>query len=101
IGQVFGDAASANGLMQALAHGRGWLGFGIAGLVLAAVAASMAPGREQSRVLLVGGIAGLAGLLIAGFTIGARGWAFESFNALFGELAAKQPGVGWGGFVVL
>jgi iron(III) transport system permease protein len=50
---------------------------------------------------MAGGGLGLLALLVSGFSIGARGWAFESLTAAFGELAARQPGVGWGGFVVL
>ena len=44
---------------------------------------------------------GLAGLLIGGFTIGARGWSFEVLNGLFGELASGQFGVGLGGALAL
>ena len=101
IGQVFGDDQSANGLMQALAYDRGWLLWGVAGLVLAAVGAALPPGRRQSAALLAGGILGGAGLLASGFLIGARGWSYEWLNASFGELSVKQFGMGWGAAVVL
>ncbi|MBI5276412.1 MAG: iron ABC transporter permease [Burkholderiales bacterium] len=99
--QVFSNEAAGNGLMHALLYGRPWLWFGVVGLAIAAGAAAMQPGRRQARVLLAGGLIGLAGLMAAGFTIGMRGWSYEAFNGIFGELGTKQPGVGWGGFVVL
>ncbi len=101
IGQVFGDDQSANGLMQALAHGRGWLLWGVAGLALAAVGAALPPGRRQGVALLAGGVIGLAGLLASGFLIGARGWSYDWLNGAFGELTVKQFGMGWGAAVVL
>ncbi len=101
IGQVFGDDQSANGLMQALAYGRGWLLWGVAGLALAAMGAALPPGRRQGAALLAGGVLGLVGLLVSGFLIGARGWSYEWLNAAFGELATKQFGMGWGAAVVL
>jgi iron(III) transport system permease protein len=101
IGDVFGGEVTANGLVQAIAHGRPWLLLGLAGLAVAAIAAARPPGREQGMLLLAGGAAGVIALMVAGFAIGARGWSFDFLNAGFGELAARQPGVGWGGFVSL
>ncbi len=101
IPQVFAGEATGNGLMQAAVFGRGWLWLGLVGLAVAAAGACMVPGRRQGTVLLLGGGLGLLALLVSGFAIGARGWAFESITAAFGELGARQPGIGWGGFVAL
>ena len=101
VGQVFADEKTGNGLMQAAVYGRPWLWLGGVGLAVAAVGAAMTPGRRQGAVLMLGGGLGVLSLLVSGFLIGARGWAFESLTGQFGELAARQPGVGWGGFVVL
>ncbi|BEP34070.1 iron ABC transporter permease [Variovorax sp. V59] len=99
--QVFGRAEGANGLMQAATQGRGWLFIGLAGLAMCAIGAWLPAGRAQGRWLLAGGAIGAFGLAIAGFAIGARGWSFEALNALFGELAINQFGIGAGGFVAL
>lgn len=99
--QVFGDAQNGNGLMQAAVHGRPWLWLGLAGLAVAAVGATQAPGRRQGAWLLAGGGFALAALLLSGFAIGAKGWAFDFLNATLGELQAKQPGMGWGGALAL
>lgn len=97
--EVFAGEPTANGLAQVLWFGRPWLAFGLAGLAAAALAACMEPGRRQGALLLAGAGLGLAGLVACGFAIGARGWSFDSFNTLFGELRARQTGLGWGGFV--
>ncbi|MBU2198533.1 MAG: iron ABC transporter permease [Gammaproteobacteria bacterium] len=101
VGQVWGEAQAANGLLQAAQFGRPWLWLGLAGLGVAAAGAALPAGRRQGAVLIAGGALGLVALLLSGFTIGARGWAFEWLNASLGELGARQPGIGWGGFVVL
>lgn len=101
VGQVWGDAQAANGLLQAAQHGRPWLWLGLLGLAVAGVGTALPAGRQQGAVLVAGGALGLVALLLSGFTIGARGWAFEWMNASLGELATRQPGMGWGGFVVL
>ena len=101
MGQVFGGERTANGLLQALAHGRPWLAVGVAGLAAAAVAALLPPGRRQGAWLVVGAGAALLALLASGFLIGARGWAFETFTQAFGEFGGRQPGIGWGGAVAL
>ena len=101
IPQVFAGEKTGNGLMQAVVYGRPWLWLGLAGLAVAAAGAFLQPGRQQGDILIAGGGLGALSLLVSGFLIGARGWAFESFTVNFGELAARQPGVGWGGFVVL
>ena len=101
IPQVFSGEQAGNGIMQAIVYGRPWLWLGLAGLAVAAVGAVLQPGHRQGAILIAGGGLGVLSLLASGFLIGARGWAFESLTASFGELAARQPGVGWGGFVVL
>ena len=101
IGEVLGAERAANGLVQALVHGRPWLLAGVAGLAAAASAALLPPGRRQGAWLAAGAGAALLALLASGFLIGARGWAFETLAQSFGELGARQPGVGWGGAVAL
>src|SRR5512140_354601 len=101
IGQVFSGEPAGNGLLQAAAYGRPWLGLGLLGLAVAAMAAFLPPGRRQGAVLLMGGGFGLLALLASGFLIGAHGWAFESITSGWGELDARQPGMGWGGVMAL
>ncbi|HSV34306.1 MAG TPA: ABC transporter permease subunit, partial [Ramlibacter sp.] len=98
---VFGADSTANGLMQALRYGRVWLGLGLAGLAIAGVGGLLAPGRRQGAFLVAGGAVGAAGLALAGFVIGAKGWSVQGLNALFGELARNQFGMGWGAFISL
>ena len=99
--QIFGGAEAANGLVQVWAYGRVWLALGLVGLVLAGVALLRPPGRAQSGWLLAGGLTGFLGLLVSGFTIGARGWSYAWLNAQWGELGANQYGIGAGAFVEL
>lgn len=99
--RVWSDEQAGNGLMQAVLWRRPWLLLGLVGLVIAAVGALMVAGRKQGAWLAGGGALGLLGLLLSGFSIGARGWAFEWMTQSLGELGARQPGMGWGGFVVL
>ena len=99
--QIFGSAEGANGLMQAVAQGRTWLLVGVLGLLLCTAGALQRPGRAQGAWLAAGGGIGFAGLVAAGFLIGARGWTVAAFNTQFGELAVNQFGIGAGGFVAL
>lgn len=101
LGQVFSQAQTGSGLMQAAVFGRPWLWLALLGLAIAGVGAVLPAGRRQGGFLALGGGLGLVALLVSGFAIGARGWAFDWLNTSFGELAMRQPGVGWGGFVVL
>ena len=101
LGQVFSNEQAGNGVMQALRYGRSWLWLGLAALLLAALSASMHPGRRQGSVLLAAGVLGALGLLLSGFLIGAKGWSFEWLNRNLGELGVHQFGVGWGGFIAL
>ncbi len=98
---VFGADDTGNGLIQAARYGRSWLWLGLAGLMLAALGASMNPGRRQGSVLIAAGLAGALGLGLSGFLIGAKGWSYAWLGAAFGELATNQFGIGWGGFVAL
>lgn len=99
--QIFGSAEGANGLMQAVFQGRPWLLVGVLGLLLCTAGALQRPGRAQGAWLAAGGGIGFAGLVLAGFLIGARGWTVAAFNTQFGELAVNQFGIGAGGFVAL
>jgi iron(III) transport system permease protein len=99
--QIFAGPETANGLLQTLVHGRVWLGFGLAGLGLAAVSLWRPAGKPQSDWLLAGGSLGFFGLLASGFLIGARGWSYAGLNAHFGELAVNQYGIGIGAFIAL
>ena len=99
--QVWGDPLSANGLVQALAHQRPWLLTGLAGLALATVGVVLPPGRQQGNWLLAGGLLGGLGLLVSGFAIGARGWAFEALTTQWGALSTHQFGLGMGGLLAL
>ena len=73
----------------------------MAGLAVCAVGAALPGGRRQGALLVAGATLGLAGLLGAGFAIGARGWAFEWLDALFGALPSGQFGLGLGGVLAL
>ena len=99
--QVTGGADTANGLVQALVHGRKWLLLGLAGLLLAMAGLSQPPGRDQGRWLLAGGLLGSVGLLASGFAIGAQGWSLAALNGFWGELPQGQFGMGAGGLLAL
>jgi iron(III) transport system permease protein len=99
--QIMGGAETANGMVQAVVHGRKWLLLGLIGLVIASTGLSMPAGKAQGNWLLAGGVVGFAGLAASGFLIGSKGWSFELFNTQFGELAKNQFGMGIGAFVAL
>ena len=98
---VFSGPEAGNGLIQVTHFGRPWLVVGLAGLLIGVSGALLPAGRRQGLVLMLGGGLAALALLVSGFLIGARGWAFESMTASWGVLGARQPGMGWGGFVVL
>ena len=98
---AFGGSETASGLVQALRHGRPWLWSALAGLALCAWGWRLPAGRGQGRMLLAGSLLGLAGLLGSGFAIGAAGWSYAWLNAVFGELAGGQFGIGLGAALVL
>ena len=99
--QVFGGPDTASGLVQALSHGKPWLWLGLLGLALAGAGCALPPTRRQGGLLLGGGALGVLGLLGSGFTIGARGWAFDGLTAIFGALPGGQFGIGLGGGLAL
>ena len=99
--QIFGGSETANGLVQALVHGRKWLLIGLIGLIIAAMGLTVPAGKTQGNWFVVGGGIGFLGLFASGFLIGSKGWSFEFFNTQFGELALNQFGIGIGAFVVL
>lgn len=98
---VFGSAEGGSGFTHALRFGRPWLWLALAGLLVAALAWRLPAGRGQGRALVAGASLGLVGLLISGFAIGARGWAFASLEGAFGALPQGQFGIGWGGALVI
>jgi iron(III) transport system permease protein len=98
---LFGGGDTANGVAQAVAHGRSWLWFGVMGLLVAGAAMLLPAGRQQGAVLVAGALLGLAGLLVSGFSISLNGWSYGWLNNALGALPSGQPGVGWGAFVVL
>ncbi|MBE7417308.1 MAG: iron ABC transporter permease [Ideonella sp.] len=98
---IFGGADSAAGAVQALRHHRPWLWVLPLALAGAGLALRMAPGSRQGRVLVVSAGCGLAVLLVTGFAIGAKGWAFAALEAWFGAAPGTQFGLGPGGAVAL
>jgi iron(III) transport system permease protein len=98
---VFGGADTASGLVQMLRHGKPWLAFAIAGLLLSGIGCALPAGRGQGRWLTLGGGVGALGLLASGFAIGAKGWSFDWLTASFGELGLTQFGIGLGGALTL
>ncbi len=98
---LFDGTTTANGLTQAISHGRFWLWSGLAGLLLAGVSALFPAGRRQGGLLVAGSLLGLVGLGLGGFLIGINGWSYEWLINAFGPMEQSQFGVGWGGFVVL
>nr|WP_315239146.1 iron ABC transporter permease [uncultured Albidiferax sp.] len=100
-GQVFAGPETGNRLVQALVHGRKWLLVGVAGLLLATVGLGMPAGKQQGGWLVLGGSLGALGLVLSGFAIRSKGWAFEALNGQFGELATHQFGIGIGGSVAI
>lgn len=94
---IFAGPETASAALQALAHGRVWLGTGVLGLGLCGLAVLWPVGaRLQGWLLLAGSAVGLLGLGLSGFAIGATGWAFESLQASWGPLPVGQFGMGWG-----
>ena len=98
---VFGPADTASAVVQALRHGKPWLWITLAGLLICAAGVALPGGRRQGSVLIAGAALGLAGLLGAGFAIGATGWSFDWLEASFGALPNGQFGLGLGGALTL
>lgn len=98
---IMGGPETANGVVQALVHGRPWLLLGLVGLLIGATGLAVPAGKTQSNWFLVGGLTGFVGLLSSGFLIGARGWSFGFLNTQFGALTSNQFGIGGGAFCAL
>ncbi|MBL8697316.1 MAG: iron ABC transporter permease [Alphaproteobacteria bacterium] len=95
-----GDEAGP-GLIQAALHGRWWLW----PLLLALAAPVVALFRHRDDryaawILIVAGAGGLAWLFAQGFAIGLRGWGWRWLADLFGPVAVRQFGMGWGALLV-
>ncbi|KAB0266004.1 ABC transporter permease [Microvirga brassicacearum] len=58
----------------------------------------VAPGASASHSdwLVAAGVAGLALIVIQGFTIGLNGWTMDFLKAIFGEPGPRQEGMGYG-----
>ena len=93
---VFSSPNAAAGWVQASRHGKPWLWSAAVALLLAAVALRVPDPRTQGRWLVTAGVIGLAGVWLAGFAIGARGWSFAWLERSFGALAGGQQGFGVG-----
>ncbi|HEY6510883.1 MAG TPA: iron ABC transporter permease [Burkholderiaceae bacterium] len=98
---AFGGSDTAAGLVQAWRHGKPWLWIVPLALLVAGVALSVDAGRAQGRTLVGAAGLGLAGVLIAGFAIGAKGWSFAALEQAFGAAPGSQFGVGVGGAATL
>src|SRR5262245_22192351 len=98
---VFGGSDTAAGVVQAWRHDKPWLWVVPFALLGAGVALRWRAGRAQGRALVLAAGVGLAGVLIAGFTIGARGWSFAALEQAFGAAPGSQFGIGLGGAATL
>lgn len=56
--------------------------------------------RWKANILLIAGLVGLLWLAIQGYSIGLRGWNYETLNQLFGPLEDRQFGMGSGALLV-
>lgn len=93
---------NAPAVLQAITHGRYWLGPVV--VLLAGCAISLATAidrRKRASLLLVVAAAGFVYTLAQGFAIGPRGWSFAALADLFGELKSGQYGMGLGAFLTL
>jgi len=98
---AFGGSDTAAGAIQALRHGRPWLWVVPLALVGAGAALRWRTGRAQGRALVWASGLAIAGVLIAGFAIGAQGWSFAALEHLFGTAPGNQLGIGLGGAATL
>jgi iron(III) transport system permease protein len=95
------DGDYAPGILQTILHGKLWL----TPIVLPLLAPLFVIGRKRSdpvlaNVLIASGVAGLAYLMLQGFTIGIRGWEYPWIEAMFGPLGDRQFGMGYGALLV-
>jgi iron(III) transport system permease protein len=95
------SATNAPGALQALLHGRPWLG--PAGLALVAGAFALLPAldwRARANLLMAAGAAGFLWTLAQGFAVGPRGWRAAWLVAAFGAVDGRQGGIGLGATMV-
>ena len=99
---VWAGPETASAWVQALQHGRPWLGSGFAGLLVCGLAVTLTrSARVQGAGLLLGSVLGLGGVLGSGFAIGAMGWNLALLEATWGALPVGQFGMGWGAAIMV
>ncbi len=97
---AYPDAATAPAVLQAVQHGRFWLWPLFLALVPPLfVLHSPRNNPEAGKVLIFSGAFGIAWILLQGFAISMRGWNASWLNELFGPLATRQYGMGYGAFL--
>ena len=95
------DVRVAPAAIQLAHFGRAWFAPLVVALALAIFAtAGKSNDRAASRLLLASGIIGLANVLVIALAIDLGGWTWKPLGSLFGELPARQPGLGYGALVV-
>ncbi len=98
---VWGPAGTASGWVQAVNHGRPWLGIALVGLLLAASATLARTPKRQGQLLGAGAGLGLLSLVLSGFAIGMVGWSWDWLNTTLGSTDFTQPGMGWGAMLMV
>ncbi|WP_407075365.1 ABC transporter permease [Reyranella sp.] len=92
----------ASGLAQFVSHGKWWLAPVLAALVACTVVClAPLPRERRGTLLLIVSGAGVVLFAAGSLSIGLRGWTAGWLVDLFGELDARQVGVGAGGTLVL
>ncbi len=100
--RAFSGKDAAPAVLQIASHGRGWL-LPLPLLLLAAAALFARPLKDAKmwgRACAVVGILGVVYLLAQGFLIGAKGYTFESFDAVFPAISSGQFGLGAGALLL-
>ena len=92
---------TAPAIVQATRAGRVWLWGPLLGLVAVALSMRIRDRRQQALLLTWGAALGVAALLIAGFTIGIKGWSIGILKTTLPPLATGQYGIGYGGLLTL
>ncbi len=87
----------ASGLFQSLAHGKAWLLL-VALPLIPPLFLLRRPKNDPgvAYIMIASGLAGMALIIIQGFTIGIAGWEFPGLEALFGPTELRQSGMGYG-----
>ncbi|HEX7987958.1 MAG TPA: iron ABC transporter permease [Duganella sp.] len=99
---VFGDPGAANGWLQAGRFQRPWLLLPLIAPLAAGLGLLLCKTRRALGLVLAGaGATGVAGLLGAGFAIGAQGWNWFGLQDGALALPVGQFGMGWGALLVL